>query len=280
MSKLILCQGTYALTPYWIERGEIHIFSVEELCYYIRENVVLIDQDLMCVELTRWLAEECKLPELGESLSSCIQEKAEFTVFVKRLFQYTRYCTTEELDGILQQIVENAQMNTWEKRKNRIDFYYKSGKYMVALREYATLKRDLGTDDIQLSAKISNNMAAIYAHFYNFQMAAVEYLRAYQEDAQEDYFFAYLAAKRMLLTEKEYIDFVAQEVQHYDISLQLEKTIENLNGLWEDSEDKHRLEQLSESRNGQKMNAYYETVEQLTSQWKDAYREHLSNGYH
>ena len=277
MSKLILCQGAYATTPYWIDRSELHVFSIEELCYYIKENVILLDQDFMRIELAEWIEEECKLPELGQRLATHIRQKAEFSVCIKGLLQDAKYCTEEEIAEIIHQMDENARMNTWEKRKNRIDFLYKSGKYMTALREYDQLKKELGTEDMELSAKISNNIGAVYAHFYNFQMAAEQYLEAYQKDEQEDYFFAYLAAKRMMLSEQGYIDFVAQEVQHYDISLQLEKTIENLNGLWEESEEKHTLDGLKDCRNSQHMGEYYETVEQLSNQWKDSYRMHVGN---
>lgn len=273
MSRLILCQGAYATTPYWIQRGEIPIFSIEELCYYIKENVILLDQDFMRMELAEWIGKECKLPELGQKLASHISQKTEFSQCIKDILQSVKYCTGEEIEEILRQIEENARMNSWEKRKNRIDFFYKSGKYMVALREYELLKKELGTDEPELSGKISNNIGTIYAHFYNFQIAAEQYLEAYQKDPQEDYFFSYLAAKRMLLSEQEYIDFVAQEVQHYDISLQLEKTIENLDGLWKESEEKQMLDGLSECRNNQQVGEYYETVEQLSNQWKDTYRK-------
>jgi len=277
LSKLILCQGEYATTPYWIERSELHIFSIEELCYYIKENVILLDQDFMRIELAEWIEDACKLPQLGQQLTSCIRQKAAFAVCIKTLLEYTKYCSDEEIQEILHQIDESAKMNTWEKRKNRIDFLYKSGKHMVALREYDLLRKELGTQDLVLSAKISNNIGAIYAHFYNFQMAAEQYLEAYQKDEQEDYFFSYLAAKRMMLSEQAYVDFVAQEVQHYDISLQLEKTIENLNGLWEESEEKHTLDELTECRNNQHVGEYYETVEQLSNQWKDTYRKTVGN---
>lgn len=277
MSKLILCQGAYATTPYWIDRGELHVFSIEELCYYIKENVILLDQDFLRMELAEWIQEECKLQELGQELAAHIRQKADFSVCIKGLLQGAKYCAPEEIQEILTQIDENARLNTWEKRKNRIDFLYKSGKYMVALREYDLLKKELGEEDSELSGKISNNIAAIYAHFYDFKIAAGHYLEAYEKDPQEDYFFSYLAAKRMLLSEQEYIDFVAQELQHYDISLRLEKTIENLNGLWEESEEKRMLDELSECRSNQQVGEYYETVERLANQWKDTYRLHVGN---
>lgn len=270
-----MCQGAYATTPYWIDQSELHIYSVEELCYYIKENVVLLEQSFMKMELATWIEEECKLKELGESLAVCIRQKSEFTIFIQRLLQYVHYYTEDEIAAIIQQLRENAEMSSLEKKKTRIDFYYKNGKYMVALRAYEGLRKELGTSDHVLLAKISYNIGTIYAHLYHFDMAAENYLTAYETDMLEDYFFAYLAAKRMVLSDQQYIDFVAQQIQQYEISLHLEKTIENLNNLWKESEEKQMLDELEESRNGQYMSEYYENVEQLSNRLKEAYRENV-----
>ncbi len=277
MSRIILCIGSYAQTPYWVERSELNLYSVEELCYYIRENIVLIDKDLMDIRLTEWIEQECRLPELGQELLSCIRQRASLTVFINIILRTIHYCTEEEIKEINRQLLENADMNNWEKRKNRIDFYYKNGKYAVALREYEILRNELGKEDMKLAARISYNIGTIYAHLFTFDMAAESYLRAYKEDENEERFFAYLAAKRMLLSDKEYIDFVAQEISHYDISLQLEKTIEKLNLLWEESEEKHMLDELQEWRKSQRVKEYYDAIEQLTNQQKDKYRENMLN---
>lgn len=275
MSKLILCIGSYAKTPYWVDRSELNLYSIEELCFYIRENVVLIDKEFMNIRLAEWVEQECKLPELGQDLLSCMREKASLTIFINRILKTVPYCTEEEMKEINKQLIENEDMNNWEKRKNRIDFYLKNGKYAVALREYEILRKELGNEDMKLAARISYNIGTIYAHLHIFGMAAENYLRAYKEEESEENFFAYLAAKRMMLSDKEYIDFVAQEVSHYDISLRLEKTIENLNSLWEESEEKQMLDDLQEWRKSQRVKEYYEAMEQLTSQQKDKYRENM-----
>ncbi len=277
MSKLILCIGSYAKTPYWVDRSELNLYSVEELCFYIRENVVLIDKDFMDIRLSEWIEQECGLPKLGQELMSCIRQKASLTVFINAILKTINYCTEEEIKEIDRQLLENADMNNWEKRKNRIDFYYKNGKYAVALREYEILRNELGKEDMKLAARISYNIGTIYAHLFIFDMAAESYLRSFKEEESEERFFAYLAAKRMLLSDKDYIDFVAQELSHYDISLQLEKTIENLNNLWEESEEKHMLDELQEWRKDQRVKEYYDAIEQLTNQQKDKYRENMLN---
>ena len=34
MDNVILCNGKYAAVPYFLEEENLHIYSVEELCFY------------------------------------------------------------------------------------------------------------------------------------------------------------------------------------------------------------------------------------------------------
>ena len=46
-----LCIGSYAKTPYYIEKVGIHIYSIEELCYYLFQNAFLLDYTIMNTEI-------------------------------------------------------------------------------------------------------------------------------------------------------------------------------------------------------------------------------------
>ena len=45
MSTVILCNGNYAETPYFIAQEELRLYSVEELCYYLYKNAFLLQDD-------------------------------------------------------------------------------------------------------------------------------------------------------------------------------------------------------------------------------------------
>ena len=47
MNTVILCNGNYAKTPYYIEEEEVNLYSVEELCYYIYKNAFLLQDDFL-----------------------------------------------------------------------------------------------------------------------------------------------------------------------------------------------------------------------------------------
>ena len=58
MGKLILCEKPLAALPYYIENLSLNIYSAEELCYYIENNVYLLEQDFMDDELIEWIGKE------------------------------------------------------------------------------------------------------------------------------------------------------------------------------------------------------------------------------
>ena len=47
MGNLILCHDRHAAHPYEITRIHCRIFTIEELCYYLCNNLYLIDYTIM-----------------------------------------------------------------------------------------------------------------------------------------------------------------------------------------------------------------------------------------
>ena len=81
-----LCVGEYAKNGYEPEHMGMKVYSLEELCFFMKENAYLLDEGLMEEELGRWLSQECKLEELGEELKKAIYRK----ISLKRIICCTR----------------------------------------------------------------------------------------------------------------------------------------------------------------------------------------------
>ena len=65
MGNLILCHDRHAAHPYEITRIHSRIFTIEELCYYLCNNLYLIDYTIMNEQLCDWLDEELGMEELA-----------------------------------------------------------------------------------------------------------------------------------------------------------------------------------------------------------------------
>ena len=68
MGELLLCNEAIAAMPYFIEDVSLNLYSLEELSYYMMNNVYLIDRDFMNEELCTWISSEVKLPKLAAKL--------------------------------------------------------------------------------------------------------------------------------------------------------------------------------------------------------------------
>ena len=68
MSTTILCQTKRASTPYYIEEVDLHISSLEELCYFLQNNLPLVDVSFFNMNLLDWLETELETPRLTAEL--------------------------------------------------------------------------------------------------------------------------------------------------------------------------------------------------------------------
>ena len=53
--RVSVCVGDYATTPYCVAGLEIEVYSMEELCYCIKENAFLLDFSLLNDGLVDWM---------------------------------------------------------------------------------------------------------------------------------------------------------------------------------------------------------------------------------
>jgi len=75
MGRVYLCLGRNAEVPYYFERARAHVWNIEELCYFVRENAWLLEPSVLGKELMLWIGEQCKLPELAKSAAELGAER-------------------------------------------------------------------------------------------------------------------------------------------------------------------------------------------------------------
>lgn len=275
MGRLIMCVGNCAEIPYCVESGGVRLYSIEELCYFICDNAEFLEGDFVNGELVRWIEAECGLGELAGKLWGCLKGGRDLFSLLEIVLRETYYCTEEELRDIGDRIAEQKNLNVWEKRKRKIDYLFKKEKYSMALGEYEILRRELGRNDPILTSRVSHNIGAVYAQLFLFEQAAANFKIAFEESGSMESYRMFLGAKRMLLKDEEYLDFLSHEDGSYEVSLELERSLEALHQQWEESGSKRKLEELQEFRSGQEPARYYREADKLVEQWKNEYRRYV-----
>ena len=96
MGRVYLCLGKTAEVPWYFERARVHIWNIEELCYFMQENASILEPEVLNEKLAAWVGEQCGLPELARQLYAATKEKEPVTSFADALFEYTGYCTNQQ----------------------------------------------------------------------------------------------------------------------------------------------------------------------------------------
>lgn len=273
MGRILLCTGKYAENPYYIESICVNIYCVEELCYLFASKPFMINRDIMDEELAQWLDKECGLTELSHQLLNLFHKGSQPGIFVSVILDYVNYCTPEEKKKIEDVLQSNAGLNDFERHKRQADFLLKNAKPRLAIEEYDRLLRQLPETESALKPPISHNMGVAYASLFQFEMAARYFKKAYDMTGNRESGMQYLMAQRMLLKESAYIAFIAEHGEFHDLSLQVEKKLEEAKGEFEASQDNRMLSALKIYKEEGNVASYYEEIDKIISDKKDEYRE-------
>lgn len=280
MGKSILCLGKYANNSYYIDQIGISVYSIEELCFCFQENVYLLEAQLMSNSLTDWIKRECELAELSNKLVGMMRKKCSFSSFVIVILQDTYYCDAKEISIIEESIESNSFQNEYEKKNNLAEYFIKKKKYLKAIYVYENIVKDISIDDIEnkeLLAKSYHNLGVSYSRFFDFEKAAECFEGAYYIMNKVESYIAFLLAKRMMLSEADYVSFIGESKKHYQVSMEVEYMVERVKKDYEDEATKLEIEEIVAYKNSSHASEYYNQVTDLISKWKKEYRQSVED---
>lgn len=268
-----LCIGEYASVGYEPEDMGIKVYSLEELVYFVRENAVLLDNGFMDEALGQWLAEECKLQELGEELRKASRKRVSLKSYVGILLEYAGFYSKEINDQIENIIVENSSLSIYEKKKARGDALVQKGHYGKAGREYAKLLQMLPEDMTNLRGEIYHGCGVCLAKMFYFKLAGEYFLKAHALTGKIASYHQYLWTKRLAMSEEEYVEFLREHEEAYEDSVEMEEYLEALGAQWEHSHSGMLLQGIQKEKELRKIAEYQNKLKERVDYLKDAYRE-------
>ena len=274
--RVSVCVGNYAKTPYCIPGLEIEVYCMEELCYCMKENAFLLDLSVMNDQLLVWIERECGLRELAGALHPLVHRQGSLSMFVTAILRYVGWGDEASLSETEQAIRQGAGLSGIEKRKSQIDHLVEKKKYKSALRGYENLLREWQEPESgripaqEFLARIWHNKGVAYAGLMLYDRAAECFGRAYDLQGGREDCLAYLAAKRMELSEEDYVAFAGGREEWYSQTLELERKLERAMDEWEQQPDYLRLYHRRERRSSDR-GQFYEDNERLVQALKESY---------
>lgn len=270
------CIGKTAKTPYYLPELGIHIYSIEELCYYFYRNYIQLDSSVMREELCTFVEKELELRELGRRMYDLKKANGSLAAFVSLVLETTYYCSREDLKEIEQQLRENASMDPGERKKVRGDFFLSNGRCVEAIELYHQAIPILqGEDKREILSKVYHNMGTSYAQMFQFDLAKRCYLEANNLFESEENYMAYLATIRLGNNREKYLDIILTEGLSQERVTELEGKIGIIMEEEKQQPEYHAFKKAMKLRTDGNVVESYQAISDIIAKWKQEYRRNM-----
>lgn len=180
MSGLILCRDKTVTHPYYVKELGLHLYTGEELCYFIYHDILLINEDFLDERLFDFLEQlgEEKLADRARRL----KEQAGLFDVLYLLLQELHYYTASELFAFRRQLEELSDSSYSARLKAKGDYLFECGQYYHAIRVYdQVLEQDARElSDPEFVAKLWHNKGCCNARLEMYDEAMYCMDKAYQ----------------------------------------------------------------------------------------------------
>lgn len=260
MGELILCSRPLAAFPYYLEDAGMNFYSLEELCYYIEKNMYLLDERIMDEALCGWLETELAMPKTAGMLREIINRKGRIAEFVSCLLRQADYFAPQKQRELVRRLQELAHTSGEERKKLRADRYAAEGYALRAICEYRRLLREQEEPSSSFTGSIWHNLGCAYAALFWFSKAAECFERAYEcsgnRESVKQCLFACFCAKDETL-EKEAAEAFGMQPEEL---IAIKRDFLEIKRAWGEQPETECAE----------------AVEEVLTEWKNAYRKNCS----
>ena len=230
MGSLILCHDKRALNPYEITRIHRKIYTIEELCYYLCNNLYLIDYTIMNEQLLNWIEEELDLKELSDELKNVIRTHGSVETFVLTILKRSKIYKESEMIRIQNVLERLKNQKDIERQKYKGDNLLESGETEEAIIVYQAIlnqEKDESVDP-KFYGKIYAGLGAAYGKMFLYQESARMYDRAYQICEDKALLRPYLYASYKYMSLEEYHILLTKHDDYIEINSQMRQEIEDV----------------------------------------------------
>ena len=230
MGNLVLCHEQHAAHPYEISRIHCKIYTIEELCYYLCNNLYLIDYTIMNEQLCKWLDEELGLSALSEQLREMMQMHGSVEKFVLTILKESKIYREAQMIRIQNVLERLKNQKDIERQKFKGDNLLESGEIEEAILVYQEIlneERDESVED-KFYGQIYAGLGAAYGKLFLYQEAAKMYDHAYKICEDKKYLKPYLYASYKYMSMEEYHILLTKHADYVEVNAQMRQEVEDV----------------------------------------------------
>ena len=235
-----------------------------------------MDASCFTREFADWLGEQCGLPELAVRLRALLKGKEKPEVIAPQILEYAGCFSEKEIADTAQLIRLGADVPLPEKQKARADYFLEHRRYAMAIQAYRRILKEEKTRIPSFDGKLYHGLGAAQAGLFLFEKAADSFENAYRLGGQEESLLCLLAAKRMSLSEQEYLAFLTEHGEYYEASLKLEERMRKRKEAWTDERNASRIASIRSAFFAGDREQYSRLMQRETERLKEEYRNDAS----
>ncbi len=276
MARVILCDTKTATTSYVFPNTKIEVFSYEELCYYIYNNIALISEEYVGKKMFDWIEKEIEMPELALKLRVVKdKESTDLTDLLTTILTHKEFYTIPEVKEFILQIERMKGLTPPQFRKKQADGFLRYRKYVKAasiydeiLEQYPDMKND------KLLGAIYHNRAVALANNFELEAALQSYQKAFELTKNKETIYQYLV---LLATMKDKSD-VEIMAKHYGMDEQLIQIYDAIEDAQKDvtgSPIYHRMEKAMFHYQKNNLTDFNQRMDTVVEKLKTEFREQI-----
>lgn len=228
MSRVILCETKEATTSYIFPNTKIEVFSYEELCFYIYNNVALIAEEYITSPMFNWIENELGLNALANQLRELKEkETTDLTDLLATILTHKEYYTIQEVKDFIYQIERMKGLARPQFRKLQADGFLRYHKYLKALAIYdEILEEAAALNQDSFLGSIYHNRAVALAYNFEIEEASECYLKAYELTKNQRSIYEYLLLQSNIRSKDE-VEILAKYYQVEEMLLDVYDAIDD-----------------------------------------------------
>ena len=276
MSGLLLC-GKTSDSPFYVREAEINLYSMEELCYFVYNNVYMIGQDFFDDSLLKFIEEDLELVNVAKKLKDQRFRQEPAANMIKTILDGCCYYSQQEKESLFKGLRGLENMTGLEKMKMRADVMAERGRLSKAAELYKrTASRLSGTKDAKLAACVWNNLGVVYAKQFLFTEALDCFKRAYDMEGEDEYKIN-LICMAVLIKDEECLKDIMTQYQITEEAIERHRYAMQLaeNEIRQDKSVINIMERLTYSSD-MELSEFYKSSDEVIAMWKKEYREQIS----
>jgi tetratricopeptide (TPR) repeat protein len=274
MGKLIQCSSVIAKEPYCFPMTKTNVYSIEEVCYYIRNNIYMMQEEVFDKEFAQWIRRELKMEVTADKLDQMRQDHNNLKDIVVTLCCSCDYYTESEINSLIEIMDETQNMPMAKRQEIKAESFLKSGSLEKARQEYESILKS--TRMLEASEKdygrVYHNLGVACAGMGEFRQAMMSFRKAYEQNKEPESMQCYLYSVLLSGNKEEYNKVVKEMELTQEQQVFLAAQYEDAWRLSGESKECHRIERIA----GQYSEGDKDCIKRadaLLQEWKQEYRQ-------